>query len=66
MKSQLKHLVGCLCITFAVASLAGCAVDVVDEHGYSHHGYYDWGHHWHGGYYDEGHVYHNDPDDWHK
>jgi hypothetical protein len=44
----------------------GCAVDVVDAHGYHHHGYYDNNHYWHGGYYDEGHVYHDDPHDWHQ
>ena len=50
--------------------IAGCVVrtpgpvDVVDEHGWHHHGYYDDQHAWHGGYYDDAHAYHDDPPDW--
>jgi hypothetical protein len=59
----------------AVSSLAGCLVheqdhydevDVVDPHGYHHHGYYDERRDWHGGYYDDGHQFHDDPHDWHR
>ena len=50
---------------------AGCVVrphgeiDVVDDQGNRHHGYYDDDHHWHGGWDDANHVHHDDPDDWH-
>jgi hypothetical protein len=58
----------------AVSSLTGCLVhehghydqvDVVDEHGFHHQGYYDDHHDWHGGYYDDSHQFHDDPHDWH-
>jgi hypothetical protein len=41
-------------------------VDIVDDHGWHHHGYYDDNHAWHGGYYDDGHVYHDDDPAWHR
>jgi hypothetical protein len=40
-------------------------VDIVDENGWHHHGYWDDQHVWHGGYYDANHSYHDDPGDWH-
>jgi hypothetical protein len=40
-------------------------LDIVDDHGYHHQGYYDDHHDWHGGYYDEGHNWHDDDHDWH-
>jgi hypothetical protein len=57
-----------------LAAGAGCSVgigvpdsvELVDAHGYHHHGYYDDHHTWHGGYYDENRVYHDDPHDWHN
>jgi hypothetical protein len=69
MKKTLKILLSGLWLLgpLALATLTtGCQVDLVDDHGYHHNGYYDWGHHWHGGYYDKDHVYHTDADDWHK
>jgi hypothetical protein len=59
----------------AASSLIGCVmhggghydeVDVVDAHGWHHHGYYDEHHDWHGGYYDDSHAFHDDPHDWHR
>jgi hypothetical protein len=41
-------------------------VEIVDAHGYHHHGYYDDHHRWHGGWDDERHVHHDDPGDWHR
>jgi hypothetical protein len=43
----------------------GPSIEVVDEQGYHHHGYYDHAHHWHGYYEDAHHVHHDDPADWH-
>jgi hypothetical protein len=40
-------------------------VEIVDDHGYHHHGYYDDHHAWHGGWDDEHHEHHDDPADWH-
>jgi hypothetical protein len=39
-------------------------VEIVDEHGYHHHGYYDDQHVWHGYYMDEHNVRHDDAPDW--
>ena len=62
-----------LCLGLPVfLSVQGCLlppppfIDVVDDHGYRHHGYYDDHHDWHGGYDDEGHNHHDDPHDWHR
>jgi hypothetical protein len=41
-------------------------VDVVDDHGWHHQGYYDDYHDWHGGYYDDHHEYHDDGRDWRR
>ena len=65
-------LVGILLLAFAtrgcVAEVHGPPgqVDIVDDHGYHHQGYYDDQHNWHGGYDDENHVHHDDPPDWHQ
>jgi hypothetical protein len=40
------------------------SLEIVDENGYHHHGYWDDHHAWHGGYYDAHHAYHDDPPDW--
>ncbi len=64
-------LSGCLIVLALMGLTNGCVVhghgdvEVVDEHGYHHNGYYDEHHDWHGGYYDEDHHYHDDPHDWH-
>ncbi|MGA3067787.1 MAG: hypothetical protein ABSF29_13165 [Tepidisphaeraceae bacterium] len=71
-----KAAVGGWCLgMLTVASLGGgcvvharggfAQVDVVDEQGYHHRGYYDDQHAWHGGWYDGGHAWHDDPPDWH-
>jgi hypothetical protein len=55
-------------IVLAAISM-GCAhgsLEIVDDHGYHHHGYYDDRHDWHGGYYDENHIYHDDDPGWHR
>jgi hypothetical protein len=49
----------------APAVVVGPSIEIVDEHGYHHHGYYDEHHAWHGGYEDEHHVHHDDAGDWH-
>jgi hypothetical protein len=78
MTSSLRKRTACVWCLAAVAAAtlgAGCVVhehghfadvDVVDVHGYEHHGFYDDQHNWHGGYYDENHAYHDDPHDWHQ
>jgi hypothetical protein len=75
MKSKWRNVVASTwwVAALGVASLTGCLVhspghdevDVVDAHGWHHHGYYDEHHDWHGGYYDDHHDYHDDPHDWH-
>ena len=60
----------CLMALATASAGVGCAtrgdrLEIVDEHGYHHQGYYDDQHAWHGGYYDENHLYHDDPQDWH-
>jgi hypothetical protein len=41
-------------------------IDIVDDHGWHHRGYYDDRHDWHGGYYDDHHDFHDDGSDWHR
>jgi len=62
----------CMGSVAAINLVAGCyhdhdhdQVDIVDEHGFHHQGYYDDSHNWHGGYYDADHQYHDDAQDWH-
>ena len=68
-----RVILGLLCLT-AANVIVGCEVrahgrfdevDIVDDHGYRHHGYYDDHHDWHGGYYDERHEFHDDDRGWH-
>jgi len=68
MKSVLRCLIAVAYMGMLTAIGSGCAADVelVDGHGYHHHGHYDEHHDWHGGYTDEHNVYHNDPHDWHN
>jgi hypothetical protein len=40
------------------------SIEIVDEHGYHHHGYYDDHHAWHGWYVDAHNVRHDDAPDW--
>jgi len=64
----------CVGVVALTSLLGGCVVrpagrvdvDVVDERGWHHTGYYDERHDWHGGYYDDRHEYHDDPHDWHR
>ena len=61
--------VWCLAVAGLSSMNLACAhgsLEIVDEHGYHHQGYYDEHHDWHGGYYDEGHVYHDDAHDFHR
>ena len=65
MKNAIKAILACMwCV--GILAVAGCEVDLVDAHGYHHHGHYDADHHWHGGYTDADNHYHDDPADWHK
>jgi hypothetical protein len=74
MKSKIGLMVGLMLWVgaFVVMGLGGCVVqpsgdvEIVDDHGYHHHGYYDDHHDWHGWYEDENHARHDDPHDWHQ
>jgi hypothetical protein len=68
MNSAWRNLMAVAYLGLLAVIGVGCAaqVDLVDAHGYHHHGYYDQGHVWHGGYYDEHNAYHDDPHDWHN
>jgi hypothetical protein len=74
MKIPTATIAKCLATVALAGFFSGCAVrgeghydevDVVDAHGWHHHGYYDEHRDWHGGYYDEQHQFHDDPHDWH-
>ena len=78
MTARWQKLAMAACISLgSITALGGCVyhhhhddglhaqIDIVDEHGWRHHGYYDEHHSWHGGYTDEHGGYHDDAPDWH-